>query len=493
MKQIFTRALALILLLAMSTLSLFSCAVSENGEKTDGIPSDLATVEEETTDPAKTLDTPDLDFGSYQFAVQTIAQDDFFTLFDTEGYNGDPVNDAIYERNRLIEKKYNVQFYWIESGLSDSYNTLRNQVTTGLTGDEAFDLIMLICRDAYSQSLNGYLCDYANLEYVDVNKDYYFRSINDQFTVGGRTFFAYSAEALNVLTQTCIMIYDKQIATDHQFENFYDRVRNMTWTYDVLFARCRDVLEDVDNDGKYTLEKDTLGLSGRLDFTYPNAWVAAGEKFISKDENDLPYYSASGNQRMIDAMQAMLGFFQENGNNINLGSTPLDAFRQNKIFILTGGATHLGNIKDMKDDFGVLPWPLYDESQTRYYARLYEGWVNTVPSNCEDTARTSAIMQALGYYSDLTVYDAYYSMCLTSKYVRDPDSVEMLKLILSSTTVDLADTVWYSNMRLSMTSDLTGKNGANRVTSVIKQYEKVADKNVREVTKFLEKQKKKAG
>ncbi len=487
MKTTLTRILAILLMIAMTVAAFVSCADGSGEDTSDTLPD--VTVEEETVDPAKTLDTPDLDFGSYQFSVQTIAQDDFFTLFDTDGYNGDPVNDAIYERNRMIEKKYNVDFYWIESGLGDSVNTLRSQVMSGLKGGEAFDLIMLICRDAYSQSLNGYLCDYANLEYVDTDKDYYFRSINDQFKIGGHTFFAYSAEALNVLTQTCIMIYDKKIATEHQFENFYDRVRNMTWTYEVLFDRCHEVLVDVDNDGKYTLETDTLGLSGRLDFTYPNAWVAAGEKFITKDENDIPYYSASGNDRMISAMQQMLGFFQEPGNNINLGSTPLEAFRQNKIFILTGGVTHLGKIKDMSDDFGVLPWPLFDESQPRYYARLYEGWVNTVPSNCEDTARTSAIMQALGYYSDLTVYDGFYSLCLTAKYVRDAESVEMLKMILANTTVDLADTVWYANMRLAMTDNLTGKNAAGRVTSVIKSYEKVAAKNIRTVTDFLEKTK----
>ena len=129
---------------------------------------------------------------------------------------------------------------------------------------------------------------------------------------------------------------------------------------------------------------------------------------------------------------------------------------------------------------------MYDTTQKQYYTRLIDGWINCVPANCEDPERTSAIMQAMAYYSYRTVYDAYYELALQAKYIRDPESVGMLKLILSTLTVDLGDTVWYSSMRSSMTGMLSGPKGASMVTSVLKKQENVAKGQIRKVLKFVE-------
>ena len=178
------------LLLALSMLAsclLVSCA--ENGDSNDTI--DVGTVEEAATDdPYKTLDVPDtLNFNNYTFRVMTIDADGLYTEFDVEGFNSDPVNDAIYERNRIIENAYHVKFETAQDGYDFTFTAMQKQVNSGVTGDEAYDMIMQICRNAYSLTLTGMLCDYDRLEYVDIDKEYYFDQVNRQFSIGGKVFF----------------------------------------------------------------------------------------------------------------------------------------------------------------------------------------------------------------------------------------------------------------------------------------------------------------
>ena len=485
MKRFRICALLLVLSLLVTCL-LASC--SDPGETED--PTAVGTVEEAPTDdPYKTLDVPDdLNFNNYTFRVMTINADGLYTEFDVEGYNSDPVNDAIYERNRIIEQAYHVRFETKQDGYDFTLTEMQKQVKSGVTGDDAYDLIMQICRNAYALTLNGTLCDYERLEYVDIDKEYYFDQVNRQFSIGGRTFFAYGADSLNVLAQANCLLFNKRIANDRSLPDFYEMVNNHEWTYDQMFKLCTDAAQDGDGDGKYKLgDIDTMALIGRCDYCIPNSWIPAGESLISKDEDDMPYYSAVGNERMTVAMQDMLTFMAQPFCDV-AGSITLSLdFTKGRSFMMGGGVMHLEDCKDMDDDYGVIPYPMYDKTQGQYYTRLIDGWINCVPANCDDPARTSAIMQAMAYYSYRTVYDAYYELALQAKYVRDPESVDMLKLILSTLTVDLGDTVWYASMRSSMTGTLSGSKGASMVTSVLKKQENVAKGQIRNVTKFVEK------
>ncbi len=476
-------------LMALILLSTFVC--TSCGESDENGPDTVAgTIEEPATDdPYKTLDLPTkMDFGNYRFSVLTVEADGLYTEFDVEGYNSDPVNDAIYSRNRVLEDRFHVVFETAQDGYDATMSAMQKQVQSGVTGDAAYDLIMQICRNAYSLTLNGMLCDYNRLEYVDIDKEYYFDKVNKQFSIAGKTFFAYGADSLNVLTQANCLLFNQRIVKERSLPDLYEMVNNLTWTYAEMFKVVTDAAEDKNGDGKMTFGKDdVMGLVGRNDYTIPNSWMPAGEKLISKDEDDMPFYSALGNERMESAMQDMLTFMANPINNVIGNTTPILEFIKEEAFMLGGGVMHLQDCKEMESDYGVVPYPMYDQVQGQYYTRLIDGWINCVPANCEDPARTSAIMQALAYYSYGTVYDAYYELGLQAKYIRDPQSVDMLKLILSTMTVDLGDTVWYSSMRSAMTGSLSGTKGAGQVTSVLKRMEKVSQNQIRNVTRFLEK------
>lgn len=485
MKRIRLLAALLSLCLVCSAV-LTACGTGEDN------PTDTAASlsEDETkVDPRSTLDLPDdLNFGGYNFSVLYIDEDSLYTMFDVPGLNAEPVNDAIYERNRVIENRFGVKFSCAKDSYDGTYGMMQKQVKSGTSGEDAYDLIMQICRYAYSLTLNGMLCDYSTLEYVDMDKEYYFDSVNKQFSIAGKTFFAYGADSLNVLGQANCLLFNRTIADKRGMPDLYEKVKNMDWTFADMFKCCTDAAEDVNGDGRIKLGKeDIMGLVGRADYSIPNSWIPAGGSLIAKDEEDMPYYAAEGDERMTSAMQDMLSFMSNGCCDVAGNMTLTDYFIKGNAFMECGGVLHLQDCKEMTDDFGVLPWPMYDKTQGEYHSRLIDGWINCVPANCEDPVRTSAIMQALAYYSYGTVYDAYYKTGLQAKYIRDPESVDMIKLILNTLTIDLGDTVWYFSMRSPMTGQLSGTKGPGIVTSVLKKMAGIAKGEIKNVTKFVEK------
>jgi len=81
---------------------------------------------------------------------------------------------------------------------------------------------------------------------------------------------------------------------------------------------------------------------------------------------------------------------------------------------------------------GLLPVPKYDEAQENYICILNDMTLLGVPANAPNLNRTSLVLSAMSRESVSTLTPAFYELVLTTKYLRDADSVEMLELILQT-------------------------------------------------------------
>lgn len=484
------RLLSLLLCVLMTVGALAGCANGHDDTTDTGNDTGAVGTEQETEapDPYKTLDTPDVTFNNKTFRVLSIEHDSLYTAMDVPGISSEPVNNAIYERNRLIEDKYKFKLRNETDIWQNTSATLERQVQSGATSaDDGYDIVMLICREAYSATLKNYLRDYEDLSYIDLNKEYYFNDINEQFSIGGKNFFAYGAESINALGQANCLCFNKGIATDRAFGDIYEMVDNKTWTYDQMFTMAANAATDKDGDGKLTLGTDVMGFIGDFDLTIPAVWVSAGENIIEKDEDDLPFMACYSSDRFYEVTQKGLDAFAANWSSVfTANDDKTDVFSANKAMFYCGCVCHLSYLKSMPDDYGVVPFPMYDENQDAYHSRLVDGWVHCVPTTCTDTDMTSIIMQALAYYSYQTVYDVYYENALTAKYVRDVQSVEMLKLILSTLSVDLGDTVWYAKIRAPLVDKIVQDKGTTSISSTIKSYRRIIQGLCKDAETFAE-------
>lgn len=108
---------------------------------------------------------------------------------------------------------------------------------------------------------------------------------------------------------------------------------------------------------------------------------------------------------------------------------------------------YIESLREMEADFGIIPYPKYDEAQDEYYSRIEGCELSCVPITVSDTERTSIILEALACESAKQVQPAYYDVSLRTKYTRDEESQEMLDIIFDHRVFDLGDTIWCGDLR----------------------------------------------
>ncbi len=481
------------LLAVSSLLPLTSCGdTKENIEETSASVESLteAGTVVETEGPHSTLDIPeDISFGGRVFRVMSIKFNTQYTMLDVEKITSEPVNDAIYERNRLIEDKFDMKFQCQGDDWQKNLGHLSKQVHAGYREGESYDLIMLIDREAFSAAMSNLLYPYSKLEYVDVDKDYYFKNINEKYRFGNHTFFAFGRDSINVLGFSAGLLYNKELANDQQLPNLYETVRNQEWTYDTFFTYCEDAVKDLNGDSKHEIGTDRLGLVGHFDDTIPCFWISAGECIVEKDADNMPACNMEGNERFIDVMQSSLRHLDLDAYDVYSTTTDIDgAFMNDMSLFYSDSIRHLATIRAMETDYGLLPWPKFNADQENYITRSYAAWPHCVPTTCQDPEMTSIIMQALAYYSRDKVYDAYYEQALSTRYLRDSDSVEMLQLMMDTLEVDLGDTIWLDDVGRPITNQMI-RDGANTgFTSMLMKLQRTTDLKINRVTEFIEAQ-----
>lgn len=91
----------------------------------------------------------------------------------------------------------------------------------------------------------------------------------------------------------------------------------------------------------------------------------------------------------------------------------------------------------MNSDFGIIPYPKYDETQKSYHSSsLDEFSLFLIPMDAKDPEMTSIITEALCAESYKIVVPKFYDVALKTRNARDDDSSEMIDLIRDGLTFD---------------------------------------------------------
>ncbi len=96
-------------------------------------------------------------------------------------------------------------------------------------------------------------------------------------------------------------------------------------------------------------------------------------------------------------------------------------------------------MRDMTDEYGVVPIPKYMESQTTYHSQMHDGFrIACIPTTVqgERLDMMSAVLEALSSTSYNFVRPVYYETTLRTKLAQDPQSAEMMDLIINNIHID---------------------------------------------------------
>ncbi len=157
------------------TLLLACLMAASCGESGSNDPDATASGGSETTSSAPETvasdkdELPEKDFEGREFKVLACESTAYKGYIDVEESNGDILNDSIYESNRAVEDRFNVVIKQEILGAVPANETATKLLAAG---DHEYDIMSMTDRLALQQAVQGLLISYADMPYIDLEKDY---------------------------------------------------------------------------------------------------------------------------------------------------------------------------------------------------------------------------------------------------------------------------------------------------------------------------------
>ena len=395
------------------------------------------------------------DYGGYNFRILDYAGVDKATWYAgtineiaVEEENGDPINDALYQRNKEVETLYNVKISNVP--VSDLDPTAFSAVykKSILAADDAFDAAF-IPPNSIPTAINAanMAYDLTQIPSLDLSKSWWDQNSEKSLSIGNKLYAVIGDINLYTDFATEAIYANKQLMQEYSIDNLYQLVRDGKWTWDAMYDVMKRVSKDLNGDGVID-QQDQVGLEiqgERLN----EAVSSSGEYITPKNKDDIPELTTN--------VQRIAGVVSKYGTIVNDSTVTLKSekikgtfgnvyyqfilpkFINNEIMFHFDQMYFTFELRNMQSDFALLPYPKYDESQPDYHSTMSNWWgkATVIPTTCSDTERTGNILGAMGYYSQKYVTPAFYDVSITNKLMRDEDSLEMLNIILKSRIYDV--------------------------------------------------------
>lgn len=454
LKQLLCAALAALMILPLA-------ACGDTGEGTGSTEASAtgnaaASDTESDSETKETLDLEDKTFDGFELVFVTRDESEWSTVEIVPEENSEFVNiaEAVTERNEIIKTKYGVTLGEIKTD-NGSYASKVNNEIIAPTGD--FQAIVSSMANAAGFVRNGALVDLAGetcSSYIDLNKSWWDRKMSESLAIEGKVYFATGDILTSDNDATFMMMFNKKIATETKLGDLYQMVNNGTWTMDTMYSMAQLAVNDKDGDGKLAYDSDVAGFAYTVDAPYCLMY-AGGLQIIKRDSDDSLTYELDIKRADNIAAKTRLLFDKSLTVDINnTGATSVvvsgqKCFGEEHALFMGECMQCVSRMRNYDVDFGILPFPKYDESQTNYFSIMHlTGGVVSIPKSMqgESLERVAYLLEAISYYSVDTLTHLYYDLNLKTKNAKDAESGPMIDLILANRVYDVAYTYRLNNV-----------------------------------------------
>ena len=420
-------------LLLIATLA--SCG-GEAAGTTDTTPVDTApATTEAVTEPGYPApDTSALDFGGDELRIFSVQWGNVSKYYFPEEETGDSVLDACYSRLRNVEEALNVKV--AEPAWGADGQAHKDVMKTVQAGDDAYDMVFTHCIDGYSDyATNNAVYNLDALPYVNFEAPWWSKSMIDTFRIGTETYFGFGDIILNTPSS---MFFNKEIAAEYDMPDHYQMVRDGKWTYDTFLKQARMVSIDVNGDGKMDYN-DKTGYAGDLTESLGNIPFAVGIQLTKYTDDGLQLNFWS--DKLLEVFNKTYDYFLDSSVSQGYFRHYADVgqgFGEGLALYTIANVNDMVNLRDSDVEFGVVPMPKYDESQSEYRCYVWSPSV-CVPTTILRPELVGAALEQFAYES-VPVTNAYIEDLIRGKSTRDTETLEMLDIIYDSQVLDIGGT-----------------------------------------------------
>ena len=368
----------------------------------------------------------------------------------------DPLEDAVYRRNDKIQNFYGVTLNsLVEPSYVDLSQKVKNDVTSG--SGEYHIVYQHMVDAATNLGTSGNLYNLTELEYVNFDNPWWDQDCKNGFMFGDNMFVVCGDLLPSSMMITAAVMFNKNLFDEYSLEYPYDDARDGTWTIDDMLLMTKDQTRDLNGDGKIVYTDDFYGLVGwSLDCDY-NFWFGAGCTMFTFDEDHLPVYEPNADRlqtiydkiyELIVTQQSFHVTVQEYLANNSMYEEPSKVFKAGRALFYAGYLSAGTGLREMENEFGILPQPKYDEKQEEYLS-FVNGAASTacVPKSLSEEALADAgyMLEVLSSTSYYMVTDTLYDKVAKSKNARDPESAEMVDVIIRHRVFDFGYTHFHQD------------------------------------------------
>ena len=428
-------------------------------------------------------DVPELNFGGKDFRIFYQKRYTTDAVPEINEETGDIINDAIFRRNRTIEERFNVKIVGTYGEEDAMVTQLINSVSAG---DDEYDLFLGHSIYSGRAALAGCFYNWYDIPYMDFSKPWFPQASIEGLTINDRMYLTVSDLCLSFSSVSYCMYFNKQIIEEYNLPDIYELVDSGEWTVDKLYDITKDMYRDLNGNSTADID-DQYGFASALS-NHTTTWLFSCKVPTVELHEDGTVKSVFNSERASTLIDKLRKLYNDNPGSYltaanSAQASPMSSFMNGYSAILTDSiGASVSQFRDVMFDYGIVPYPKYDEAQDGYYT-IPGGSVScmAVPKSTVDTELVGAVTAALARESWVSVMPDYYDIALKVKGARDETSIRMLDIILDGRSVTapfLYDSFVGYNYKVA---DLLGGNNelasyvASMDNKVINHYESVLE------------------
>jgi len=376
--------------------------------------------------------------------VNQVTMDEFYAERET----GDIINDAVYRRNMAAEERLNVKLNVICGPDLHHWDEMNRMIRNSITsGDNSYQLIAGWSARAPALALDGLFLDLKPLSYLNLSEPWWNQSISEELTLGGKLHFAVGDMTTSMIASCSVIFFNKKLQQDYTIPDLYQIALDGKWTLDYMDEISKSISSDLNGDGIMD-ENDLYGAAYTTLNVVDGFLQSSNIKMTKNDDRGMPYLDMEY-EKIDDLINKIYRLLYENpgaytlqGDNFeNLVCKQFDMFKNNQVLLLPQVLlpNFIGQLRDMEADYGIIPYPKFDEAQEKYLCRIWDiVSLMCIPVNCDVPEAVGAFMEAMGSESYRKLTPVYYETALKIKYSRDEVSSQMIDIIREGAYLNFA-------------------------------------------------------
>lgn len=396
------------------------------------------------------VEQPPVEEKNYGSSFQFLACNDVFQdgYFFAKEQTQEVMNNAVFTRQEEVKSQIGVE---ISSKQHESFTEYYEEFKTSVKAEDGlYQSCLTHCNYGIASLVTeGMLYDFNDLTSVDLTKDYWNQDIMESLAYNDALYLGYGDFCL---AYTYVIAFnkdllDKYCATTLGDETIYDIVENKKWTIDKMMEIASKCHDDKNGDGKKDAG-DIFGVSGYFWPSGSSMLQASGINIVEYNSKSGKYeFSISKNAKKVEDLVSKINEMYQSeyaylwgpfGDEMKDPSKQVQ-FKDGKTLFQFYGTYHMAKQLTAVDvNFGVLPYPMWDENQGEYRSLSWNGYI-TVPYYLSkaDSAMVSDTLELLAFYSK-PVTTAFYEKLLGAQVADSPDDADMLDIVWDTQIVEFA-------------------------------------------------------